>query len=193
MITHWVGEVKIKEKTYLKNTSEKNKCKYEKAQKKLKEKNYKAATSLFKEIIKENPEFVPAYNKLGVISIFYENYHQAQKWLNKALHINKKFTPALMNLGNLMKHKENTDKAIKYYEQAININPEYGPAYNNLGVIYREKGNISKSIKYMKKARKYGSLSIKANQDRPIYKEPGCIGMILIIVLFLVSIVWLLS
>ena len=183
----------MKEDKYLEEASEKVEELYEDGSQALRRRQLEESEGIFKEIIEIDREFAPAYNKLGVLHIFDENYNEAQEWLNKALRVDREYTPAIMNMGNLMKEQGQNRKAKNYYEKAIDIDDDYGPAYNNLGVIFREEGDISKSIKYMKKARKKGGLRVKTDVNKPLYKEPGCILVISLVIIVIALIVWLIT
>ncbi|MFW5980462.1 MAG: tetratricopeptide repeat protein [Halanaerobiaceae bacterium] len=183
----------MKEEQYLNDTSEEIEEKYKDGNKALRRRNLEESEEIFIEIIEEDRNFAPAYNKLGVLYIFKEEYNEANTWLNKALRVDKNYTPAIMNMGNLMREQGQNRKAISYYEKAIDVDSDYGPAYNNLGVIYREEGNISKSIKYMKKARKKGGLRVKTDVNKPLYKEPGCITVVALVLIVIFLVIWLIT
>ncbi|MFW5986271.1 MAG: tetratricopeptide repeat protein [Halanaerobiales bacterium] len=181
----------MKEEKYMEQADEEIRDKYKEGQRLSGKGNYDQALTLYKEILEEKSEFVPAYNKIAILYIHKNELETAREWLQRALNIDREFPPAITNLGSIFKKEGNTTAARRYYQSAIDIDPEYGPAYNNLGVIAREQGNYTESVKFLKKARKYNSYTIDTSTDRPIYKEPGCIVIIGIIVLILLSIFFL--
>ncbi|MGM0420016.1 MAG: tetratricopeptide repeat protein [Bacillota bacterium] len=144
------------------------------------------------EIIDRETSFAPAYNKLAVLYIRQKEKEKARQILHKALEIDPEFPPALTNMGSLEKEAGNTQKAKELYQKAIDLNSEYGPAYNNLGVVLREEGEVAESVKYLKKARKLGTFTYSSiDEERPIYKDPGCMIPIVIAVIFiLLTIFW---
>jgi len=144
---------------------------------------------ILKNLIKENPDFVPAYNKLAVISLYQKDFSEAEKHLKKALEIDKEYVPAITNLGSLKREIGDRKKAREYYRKAIEIDPEYGPAHNNLGVIYREEGNYRESVKHLKKAGRLSSYYTR-RQNEPFYKKTGCLISIVIFVIILVFLIW---
>ena len=162
------------EKIYLEKATEEIVEKYEEGSEAVKVGEFEKAEDLLHEVIKKDPEFVPAYNKLGVIEFYRKNLAKAEEKLNKVNQIDDEFPPTITNLGSLAKEKGNKEKAKKMYEKAVKINPEYGPAHNNLGVVYREDNNYGKAVKHLKKARKLGSYAVKI-KDTPLYKSPGCL------------------
>lgn len=174
----------MKEKDYLEELEETNKevtKSYIEGVGRLERGNLDEAEEIFIKIKDEEPSFVPTYNKLAIISIYRKDMAGARQLLEKALQLDNEFAPALTNLGSIIKEEGTREEAKKYYQKAIEIDPDYGPAYNNLGVIYKEEGNISESVKNLKKANKLKSYSV-AYQDRPFYKEPGCLIPTLIII-----------
>ncbi|MGM0602883.1 MAG: tetratricopeptide repeat protein [Bacillota bacterium] len=159
---------------------------------KLFERRNREAKEELQNIVEELPDFAPAYNKLAVIAIREDKTEKAEELLYEAVEIDSEFAPAITNLGSLARKAGNKERAKKLYEKAVEIDPEYGPAYNNLGVIYREAGDYANSIKYLKKARKHGSFVHRAKNDKPFYKEPGClVGLLLLIGFGLLFYLWM--
>lgn len=142
------------------------------------------------EFLTENPGFIPALNKKAVIHIRQQEFNEAQSLLNQILERDSEYAPAITNLGSIANEMDNLSRAKELYQKAIEVDAEYGPAYNNLGVIFRQEGDYSKSIKYLKKARKRGSFSYEVDADKPLYKDPGCVFIIILIVA-LITIVYL--
>ena len=183
----------MKESDYKKELSEEEEKKYQEAIDLIELGKRKKASQKLDQFLSEHPNFVPALNKKAVLYIYNKNFNEAQSLLNQVLKQDSNYAPAITNLGSIEKEMGNLDKAKKFYKKAIKINENYGAAYNNLGVIYREEGNYSKSVKYLKKARKKGGLSYDLSKNKPIYKNPGCLFMIflilaLIIILYLIII-----
>lgn len=149
------------------------------------------AEKRLKEFLEENPDFVPALNKMAVIHIYKNEYSEAQALLNQILKQDPAFAPAITNLGSIAKEMGNLARAKELYKKALDADEEYGPAYNNLGVIYREEGDYANSVKYLKKARKRGSFSYHLNADKPFYKDSGCL-FIIFLVIALIFVIYLL-
>lgn len=173
----------MKENHYLEEIPEDLEEKYESGVSDLEIGKLDKAAGKLQEVIEEEENFVPAYNKLGVISFYRKDLEEAEKWLKEAYERDKEFAPTITNFGSLAKKRGNLDEARELYEKAKNINPDYGPAYNNLGVICREQGDFAESVKHLKKARKLGSYSVKIS-DEPIYKRKGCIIPVGLVIIF---------
>ncbi|MEJ6951958.1 tetratricopeptide repeat protein [Natronospora cellulosivora (SeqCode)] len=177
----------MREKEYLDMLDEEAKKLYKSAVKKLKYKETEGLEQDFLEIIKTYTNFVPAYNKLGVLYIYINDKKKAEEYFNEAVALDREFAPSLSNLGSLAKEAGHIEEAKQYYERAIAADEEYGVAYNNLAVIYREEGNYHQSVKYIKKAKKYNHNIFDADVDKPLYKEPGCIFIFLLILAIIIT------
>ena len=179
------------EKIYLEKASEEVVEKYEEGTEAVDIGEFEKAEKILHGVLEKDPEFVPAYNKLGVIEFYRKNFEKAEEKLKKAHEIDDEFPPTITNLGSLAREKGNEEKAKNLYEKAVKINPDYGPAHNNLGVVYREENNYGKAVKHLKKARKLGSYAVKM-KDTPLYKSPGCLVPLgLVIVFGLLFYLWL--
>ncbi|MFP4662517.1 MAG: tetratricopeptide repeat protein [Halanaerobiales bacterium] len=180
----------MKEEKYLQMLDEENENKYEEALDLLAKRDLDQSEKLLLEIRDHYPDFVPLYNKLGIINIHRKEYEEARQVLSQAIEKDNEYVPAITNLGSLMREMDNRERARELYKKAIEIDPEYGLAHNNLGVIYREEGNYVKSVKSLKKARKYGGYHVDMSSDKPFYKEPGCLFIIsiLFVVIFVLYI-----
>ena len=182
----------MKEKYYIEELSEELEEKYNDAVSKLEIGKLDEAEKKFKEILEEKEDFVPAYNKLGVVYFYREDLVKAEEWLKKAEEYDEEFAPIITNFGSLAKKQGNKEKAKELYEKAIEIDPDYGAAHNNLGVVLREEGDFSSSVKHLKKARKLGSYSVKIT-DEPFYKRKGCLVPVGLIIFFTLLIYFWLS
>ena len=74
----------MKEKYYIEELSEELEEKYNDAVSKLEIGKLDEAEKKFKEILEEKEDFVPAYNKLGVVYFYREDLVKAEEWLKKA-------------------------------------------------------------------------------------------------------------
>lgn len=172
------------EEEYINQLDDELQKKYKEASKLLDIGDFEEAKVKFNEILEGEEKFIPILNKLAVIEIYKGNLEKANDILDEILKEDPEYVPAITNLGSIAKKKGDLNKAERFYERAIEINPDYGNAYNNLGVIYREQGEYTKSVKYLKKARKRGSYSFKFD-DKPLYKNKGCLFFITVIILII--------
>ncbi|MFW5787498.1 MAG: tetratricopeptide repeat protein [Bacillota bacterium] len=173
----------MKKEVYRENLSDELEEIYDEGVSELEIGKFENAEEKIKKVLEAEPEFVPGYNKLGVIALYKKNQNEAEKWLNRALEIDDEFVPSITNIGSLEKKRGNLEKAEKLYEKAVMLDPDYGPAHNNLGVIYREKGNYAKSVKHLKKARKLGSYAVELS-DKPLLQRKGCLVPLGLVIFF---------
>jgi len=181
----------VREKYYIEELSEDLEKKYNDAVSELEIGKLDEAEEKLNELLEEKEEFVPAYNKLGVISFYRKDLEKAEEWLKKAEEFDEEFAPVITNFGSLAKKRGDKEKAKKLYKKAIEIDSDYGAAHNNLGVVLREEGDFSSSVKHLKKARKLGSYSVKIT-DEPFYKRKGCLVPVALVIFFTLLIyLWL--
>jgi tetratricopeptide (TPR) repeat protein len=124
----------------------------------------------FKEILKNDNEFLDAYYQLGYMSCFnsgdpkqgkefFEKYFSILKNIDKV----KKYTlvscstrdfgyKALYYYGVLCQKLEELDKAEESFKKAIKANPEYAHSYINLASIALNKDDTKSAKEYLKKA-----------------------------------------
>ena len=67
--------------------------------------DFEKSRELLEEIIENNQDFAPAYNKIGVMAVYDEDLEEAEQWFSKALSIDDQYLPSLLNLGNLHQKK----------------------------------------------------------------------------------------
>jgi len=130
-----------------------------------KKNNLMAAEKLYNEILKKNPNYVGAYNNLGILYNQYGNNQKAAHYYKKAIQINPNHVDAHNNLGILYNQYGNFKKAVHCYEKAIQINPNHVDAHNNLGNIFKKIGKNQKAIDYYEKAIQINPNHIDANNN----------------------------
>jgi len=122
------------------------------------------AISLFKEIIKSNPNNALAYNGLGYALRSKGNYKEAIKFFKKALKIDPFLVASYINMALSYEKLKDFNRAIKYYRKALKIDKENKLALFNIGSIY---GNL----KEYNKAKFYWEKLYKINSDYPKLKR----------------------
>ena len=130
-----------------------------------KKNNLMAAEKLYNEILKKNPNYVGAYNNLGILYNQYGNNQKAAHYYKKAIQINPNHFDAHNNLGILYNQYGNFKKAVHCYEKAIQINHNHVDAHNNLGNIFKKIGKNQKAIDYYEKAIQINPNHIDANNN----------------------------
>lgn len=118
--------------------------------------NPKKAVNLLDKAIKQNPNFIQAYNNRGNA---YRDLKQYQKALNdydKAISLNPKFVKAYSNRGNIYYDQKKYQMAIKDYNKTISLNSSYRMAYLNRGLAYHQLKKNNLACTDLKKACQLG-------------------------------------
>ena len=114
------------------------------------------AVTLLGKVIKQHPEFAPAYNNRGNAYRDLRKYSKAIQDYNRAISLNPKFAKAYNNRGNVYFDQKNYQMAIRDYNQSVSANPKYKLAYMNRGLAYHQLKQNSLACKDFKKACQMG-------------------------------------
>ena len=117
-----------------------------------KKKNFKSAESLYKQILKKNPNHFDSIVLLGALLAQSGKLEKAKKFFQKAVQIKPNSSNANYNLGLTFKKLGEYKKAVNNYEKAIKINPDYFIAYSNLGSVFYQLGEFKKARECYEKA-----------------------------------------
>ena len=110
-----------------------------------KKSNLENAESIYKKIIRSNPNHIESIFLLGSLSVQMKNYKQAVHYLNKTIKIQPENSNAHHNLGVTYFELKEFKKAMFCSENAIKINPNHIEALNNIGNIYQELREFNKA------------------------------------------------
>lgn len=182
----------MKEATYLERAQEELRNKYLQAVGNMKGRAVEGAFAALEEIVEEEPGFVPAYNKLGVIEARRKRRDEADGWFRAALDIDDNFAPAYTNLGNIAHELGRQAQAIELYRMAIEVDEDYGVAYNNLGSVLRAEGRYGEAVPYLKKARRLKAYRAKAVPFSDRSAKSGCVFYVVLLVIALTVVVFIL-
>lgn len=138
--------------------------------------------SIYKKIIRANPDYLELYSYIFLGDIYSElehveqakkNYHKAislrlQKnkipWFLEVEPIVSSYSKAIestnlesfyYHIGKVFSYRHNLNKAAKFYRKAIKINPEMSAAYQNLGHVAAQQGNCEEASAFYIKAIQY--------------------------------------
>ncbi|MFA4854060.1 MAG: tetratricopeptide repeat protein [Candidatus Omnitrophota bacterium] len=120
--------------------------------------NYKDSTTLWSNLIRENPKAWVAYANLAAIYINIGKTEEALVLYKKAMALNPNFESAIVlynNLGNLSIKTGKNKEALALYKKAIAINPDSKSnvlSYYNLGNAYYAIERKADAIKAYEKA-----------------------------------------
>lgn len=102
------------------------------------------AIDYYGKAIERDPNFVYAYNGMGMAYRARGDFAQAEHFLQKALSLDRNMVDTYNNLALAYISLGKPTEAIQEYEVSIRLNPRQSRAYYNLGLVYAEEGNYEK-------------------------------------------------
>jgi predicted TPR repeat methyltransferase len=114
--------------------------------------NLFAAESLYFQILKVRPNFLPALLSYAVLLQALDCPAEALASYDKALKINPRNAGALYNRGNALRDLDRTDEAIASFDKAITIKPDFAKALNNRGNALRDLDRVDEALASYDKA-----------------------------------------
>lgn len=81
----------------------------------------KIAYDMFKEIVKERPNFKYSVNGIGIVARELKKYKESEKACLEAAELDSEFVHPWVNLGDLFLDMNEKEKAIKAYQKALEI------------------------------------------------------------------------
>ena len=100
------------------------------------------AESIYKEILKVQPNNVNALHFLGLLFYQRKEYKFAIAHIKEALQYAPTYADAYNNLGIVLQHIGDLDEAVVCYKKAIELNPEFEGAYRNLSAATEDTASI---------------------------------------------------
>ena len=104
------------------------------------------AKTLYRKILKADPDNVDALHMLGLLLHQSGEHETAIRLFNQVIERSKESTEVYTNLGSALQSCNRIDEAITAFRQAIRINPNYTLAHNNLGNALRDVGENDEAI-----------------------------------------------
>jgi protein O-GlcNAc transferase len=114
--------------------------------------NLPQAETIFKEIVRIQPQNVSALHFIGVIHYQLKDYDSSIEYIKRALELGPDYVDAYNNLGIVLHEVGQLDEAIKCYHKAIELNPNFASAYYNFGITLKEKWQIDDAVMNYRKA-----------------------------------------
>ena len=131
----------------------------------LQEGKLEEAESLYRSILKEQPEHLDANNNLGIILQNSGKLEEAKEYYKKAIDIKPNFAEAHNNLGGIHIDLGEFKEAEKYYRKALELNPNYVEAHFNLGIVLYKLDKFEETILSYKKAIELKPDHLKAHNN----------------------------
>ncbi len=125
---------------------------YSKGVDELKKDNYKDALNYFSKAVKSDPEFVFAWDNLGLCYRRTGDYDKALEVYKRSLQIDPNGVTPLQNIAVVYQSKKLYDEAIKAYEKLSTLDKGNAEVYFGLGQAYASKGDFEKGLDNICKA-----------------------------------------
>lgn len=93
---------------------------------------YQKAIKEFEKAIALQPDFAPAYNRLGMAYAILKDFAMAEKNFKKVIELAPEVDRGYLNLGLLFELKGERERAISYLKKALALNPENKKAKEHL-------------------------------------------------------------
>ncbi len=116
------------------------------------EKGFSKAEELYRKAIEIDPNYVAAYNNLGVTLRDLKRHEEAEKAYRKAIELDPNYALAYINLGVMLRDLKRPDEAEAVHRKAIELDPDDAAAYNNLGVTLRDLKRYDEAVEAYRKA-----------------------------------------
>lgn len=128
--------------------------------------NFIAAEELYKNVVKLNNKYLPAYEDLASMHMKQKKYPDALQYLNTAIALHDSDVNLLNSRGMCFYYLDKFELAIKDFRAVVKLDPQNYLAYNNMGSAEYNNQNIaSASIQDLKLADRDFSMAIKLKPD----------------------------
>lgn len=119
---------------------------------KMKTNDLAGARRVFDEMIKQTPDYIPAYMGLVEVATLEKNYHEATTTLAKVLSRDAVHPDAMLMNARLMLAKGENAKAVTELEKIVRTYPQSAPAHHLLGNAYSVSGDTDKAMQSFRQA-----------------------------------------
>lgn len=119
---------------------------YEKGYKSFHFYKFKKAAKLYKKAIKEDPDFVEAYDNLGLSYRQIGELDSAQKYYLRSLELYPNGMLALQNIAVVYMKKGATKKALESFKKVNEVDPENPEGYYGCAQVYLEQEEYEKAL-----------------------------------------------
>ena len=104
--------------------------------------NLQQAMTLYRKVLKVQPNNINALHLLGVIFAQQEDYTTATDLIKQAIHHNNTVPIFYQSLGNVLRGQGKSDEAIVQYRQALTLDPKHVISHQNLLITLNCVGNV---------------------------------------------------
>ncbi|VXD23376.1 Tetratricopeptide TPR_2 repeat protein [Planktothrix serta PCC 8927] len=114
--------------------------------------NYSQAETIFRQVIRINPQDANAYNGMGNALRKQGKLEEAITYYQKAIQLDPKYPNAYNGMGLALKDQGKLEAAITNYQKAIQLDPKSAIPYYNLGIALSDQGKVEEAITNYQKA-----------------------------------------
>ncbi len=114
--------------------------------------NWESAKTIYKAILKINPDNFDANYRLGILSLTLQELDNSFLYLQKAMKLKNNHPKVLFQMGVLFFSMGETEKSVDYLNQAIQANERSAALYLYLGMAYEKLGRTYEAISCYEKA-----------------------------------------
>lgn len=129
----------------------------------LRQRNFDAATAVYRAVLKRNPESALAQCHLGDIAEAQGKYAAAMPHYLEALQREPDSAKLHYNLGRILALLGNDQEAIPHFETALELDPGYVFALVELGTAMVRQGQLAAALEYYETALQYDANTITAH------------------------------
>jgi len=120
--------------------------KFQEGKKLAQENDLAGAIACYQEVLKLQPDYIPAYNQLGNALQLLGRTEEAIACYQKILAINPTVAAAHCNLGNIWQTQGHFKVAIAAYQKAIQIKPDLFLAYHALENLLHQQQSVDRAV-----------------------------------------------
>jgi tetratricopeptide (TPR) repeat protein len=127
---------------------------YQRGVEQAQKKDIPGAMGYFRQAIKADPSFSPAYNGLGMGLFVQKKYKEAEENLKKAVQLDPRLTKAHYNLGNLYADRNRNSEAVAEFRKAAELDPKFASTFRAWGMVLVEMKRYDEAIEKLRMAAK---------------------------------------
>ena len=117
-----------------------------------KERDYKEARLIARQLSQKEMEKTGVTFRLGVIHLHFGQLKKARRLFEKTVEVQPDHGPAMQNLGSICLDTMEYEKAEDYFKKSLAVEPENANAYNNLGACCSYQGKSEEALAHYLKA-----------------------------------------
>ena len=123
---------------------------------------WSTGVSLYGDMVRKSPDYLPAYENLGVTLGRRGQHEEAIAFLEAAVARKPQYAGFHNALGLSFAALGREEEAVRAFERALALEPEYAEYWYNLGVTLRSQGRLEAARRAYRAAARWNSLQLEA-------------------------------